>query len=128
MASAEDQHPVGDLGPGGEHEPLRVSVRARASRRDLDHFDACAGQDRVERRAELPGTVTHQETETGGAFSEIHQAIADLLHSPRPVLRVSYCPTWRVSGRALWVSSGPTACVTGSVRSRSSRRGRGATG
>jgi hypothetical protein len=25
---AEDQHPVGDLGPGGEHEPFRISVRA----------------------------------------------------------------------------------------------------
>jgi hypothetical protein len=26
----EDQHPVGDLRPGGEHEPFRVGVRARA--------------------------------------------------------------------------------------------------
>jgi len=26
MPLAEDQHPVGDLGPGGEHEPFRVSV------------------------------------------------------------------------------------------------------
>src|SRR6266581_1264683 len=23
---AEDQHPVSDLGPGGEHEPLRIGV------------------------------------------------------------------------------------------------------
>jgi hypothetical protein len=31
MPFAEDQHPVGDLGPGGEYEPFRVSVRARAA-------------------------------------------------------------------------------------------------
>jgi hypothetical protein len=28
MPLAEDEHPVGDLGTGGEHEPFRVSVRA----------------------------------------------------------------------------------------------------
>ena len=25
MPFAEDQHPVGDLGPGGEHEPFRIA-------------------------------------------------------------------------------------------------------
>ena len=30
MPFAEDQHPVGDLGPGGKHEPFRISVRPRA--------------------------------------------------------------------------------------------------
>ena len=30
MPLAEDQHPVGDLRPGGEHEPFRISVRAGA--------------------------------------------------------------------------------------------------
>jgi hypothetical protein len=35
MSFAEDQHPVGDLGPGGEHEPLRIGVRPRISGRDL---------------------------------------------------------------------------------------------
>ena len=29
MLLAEDQHSIGDLGPGGEHEPFRASVRAR---------------------------------------------------------------------------------------------------
>jgi hypothetical protein len=28
---AEDQHPVGDLGPGREYEPFRIGVRARAA-------------------------------------------------------------------------------------------------
>ncbi len=31
------------------------------------------------------GPVTDQEPETGGAFTEIHQQIADLLRSPPPV-------------------------------------------
>ena len=26
MLLAEDQHPVSDLGPGGEHEPFRISI------------------------------------------------------------------------------------------------------
>jgi hypothetical protein len=32
---AEDEHPVSDLGPGGEHEPFGISVRSRAARRDF---------------------------------------------------------------------------------------------
>ena len=52
---AEDQHPVGDLRPGSEHEPLRVSVRFRASRRDLHDLDTSPGQDGVIRCGELPG-------------------------------------------------------------------------
>src|SRR5207344_569563 len=54
MSLAEDQHPVGDLGPGGEHEPFRISVRARASGWDLHGCDAGAGQGRVEGFGELP--------------------------------------------------------------------------
>jgi len=30
MPLAEDQHPVGDLGPGREREPFRIGIRARA--------------------------------------------------------------------------------------------------
>jgi hypothetical protein len=35
MPFAEDQHPVGDLRPDGEHEPFRITVRPRAPGRDL---------------------------------------------------------------------------------------------
>ena len=35
MPLAEDQHPVGDLRPGGEHEPFRIGIRAGASGRGL---------------------------------------------------------------------------------------------
>jgi hypothetical protein len=48
VSLAEDQHPVGDLGPGGEHESFRISVRPRASGWDLYGLDAGGGKDRVD--------------------------------------------------------------------------------
>jgi hypothetical protein len=85
MPLTEDQHPVGDLSPGGEHEPFRVSVRARASGRDLRRLDTSVGQDCVKRHGELPGPVTDQEPEVCGAITQIYQKVADLLHCPRSV-------------------------------------------
>jgi hypothetical protein len=61
MPFAEDQHPVGNPGPGVEREPFRVSVRARAARRDLYGLDTGIGQDCVKRHGELPGPVAEQE-------------------------------------------------------------------
>ena len=66
---AEDQHPVGDLGPGGEHEPFRISVRSPAPGRDLHGLDTSRGEGRVERRGELPGPVADQEPEARGAIA-----------------------------------------------------------
>ena len=54
MPFAEDQHPVGDLRPRCEHEPFRISIRARTPRRDLHGLDAGIGQHRIERAGELP--------------------------------------------------------------------------
>ena len=85
MSLAEDQHPVGDLCPGGEHEPLRVTVRSRTPRRDLRDLDGSVGQDRVKRRCELTGAVADQESEVRGAVTKVHQQVADLLGGPRPV-------------------------------------------
>lgn len=84
MSFAGDQHPIGNLGTGGEHEPFCIGVRARAPRRDLYWLDAGAGQDRVEGFGELPGPVAEQEPEVGGAVTEVHQQIADLQGGPRP--------------------------------------------
>jgi hypothetical protein len=81
----EDQHPIGHLGPGGEHEPFGIGVRPGASGRDLHRFDAGAGQDRVKRRGELPGPVANQEPEARGAVTEIQEEITGLLGGPRPV-------------------------------------------
>ena len=56
---SEDQHPVGDLGAGGQHEAFGETVRARTPRWDLDHLDTRIGQHRVERadrHLNLPGT------------------------------------------------------------------------
>jgi len=69
VALADDQHPVGDLGPCGEHEPLRKGVGARTSGRDLHGLDAGGGQNRVERIGELPGPVADQEPEVRGAVT-----------------------------------------------------------
>ena len=61
MPFAEDEHPVGELGPGGEHESFRMSVRSWAPGRDLHSLDTGAGQDCVECLGELPGPVADQE-------------------------------------------------------------------
>jgi len=53
--------------------------------RDLHGLDAGGGEDRVERIGELPGAVADQEAETGGAFPEVYQEVADLLHGPGAV-------------------------------------------
>jgi hypothetical protein len=47
VPSAEDQNPVGNPGPGGEHESFRISVRPRTPRRDLHHLDPGASQHRI---------------------------------------------------------------------------------
>jgi hypothetical protein len=85
MPFAEDQHPIGDLGPGGEHEPFRIAVRSRAPRRDFHDRDTSPGQDRVERCGELTGAVPDQEPEAGRAIVEVHQQVTDLLGGPWPV-------------------------------------------
>jgi hypothetical protein len=48
-----------------------MSIRARASGRDLHGLDAGVGQDRVKRGGELPGTVPDQEPEFRGAVTEV---------------------------------------------------------
>ncbi len=40
MPLAGDQQRVGDLDPGGEHKPFRVSVRTAAGRERPELFDA----------------------------------------------------------------------------------------
>ena len=63
---AEDQHPVGDLGPDREDEAFGEAVRPRTPRRDLDHLDARICHDRVERGRELTGPVADEEPEPAG--------------------------------------------------------------
>ena len=85
MPSAKDQHPVGGLSAGGEHEPFGIGVRAGTAGRDLHYLDAGAGEGRIEGFGELPGAVPDQEPEVRGAAAEVHQEIAYLLGSPWPV-------------------------------------------
>jgi len=70
---AEDQHPVGHLSPGGEHEPFRKGIRARAPGKDLHGLDASAGRGRAGGSSGLPGPVADQERKPAarspGSFS-----------------------------------------------------------
>jgi hypothetical protein len=84
MPFAEDQHPVGDLRPGGEHESLRITVRSGAPGRDSYDLDTGTGQDHVKLCGELSGPVADQEPETCGAISQVYQHVADLLCGPGP--------------------------------------------
>lgn len=92
MPFAEGEHPVRDLGPYGEHEPFRISVRARAARRDLHRPDTSLSQDRVKRGGELPGPVPDQEPEVCSPVTQVHQQVAELLCGPRAV-RIRGGPT-----------------------------------
>ncbi len=57
MPLTENRYPVGDLGPGGQHEPFRIGVRPGTSGWNRDRGDAGVSEDRVERCGELPGSV-----------------------------------------------------------------------
>jgi hypothetical protein len=85
VSFAEDQHRVGHLRPGGEHEPFGISVRPGAPGRDLHRLDARAREDRVERCGELPGPVADQEPGVRGPVTGVDQEIPDLLRGPRRV-------------------------------------------
>jgi hypothetical protein len=82
---AEDQHPVGDLGSGRQHDAFGEAVRPRTPGRDLDHLDSCIRHDCVERRRELPGAVADEEPESGGVVAEVHDEVAGLLGGPGSV-------------------------------------------
>ena len=85
MPLSVDQHPVGEFGPDGQHEPFGEAVRPRTTRRDLDHLDTCIREHRIEGGRELPRAIADQEPEPPGAFAEIHHEVAGLLGGPGPV-------------------------------------------
>ena len=68
MTFADDQHPVRDLGPGGEHEPLRVGVRPGTAWRNLRDGDPGAGEHGVEGVGELPGPIPDDHLKRFGAL------------------------------------------------------------
>ena len=82
---AEDQHPVGDLGPHCQDEAFGEAVRSRTPRRDLDYLDTRVRQDRVERSRELTGPVADEEPKPADVLAEVHQQVAGLLGGPRPI-------------------------------------------
>jgi hypothetical protein len=87
----DDQHSVGEFGADAQHEAFGEAVRSRASRRDLDHVDARAGERRVERGGELTGPIADQEPEPGDMVTEVHDEVAGLVGRPGPVgMRVGF--------------------------------------
>jgi hypothetical protein len=67
MALAVNQHPVGHLDPGGEHEPFRISIRPGHPRRGLHGPYTLAGEDVIERAGELGVAVPDEEPERRSA-------------------------------------------------------------
>jgi hypothetical protein len=85
MSLPEDQHPIGEFGSDGQHEPFGEAVRPRTAGRDLDHLDARVRQHRIKRDRELTGPIADEEPEVGSALAEAHHEIAGLLGRPLPV-------------------------------------------
>jgi hypothetical protein len=84
MPLAEDQHPVGDLGPGCEHEPFRIGIRARAPGRDFTsrRVGAPLGRRRDLQRLEDPA-----DRRCANPVADLEQLTLDPLVSPAIVLR-----------------------------------------
>jgi hypothetical protein len=97
----DDQHAVGQFGSQGADKPLGEAVRAWAPWRNLNYLDAHIGQDSVERRGELAGAVSDEESELGDAVIEVHHEVADLLGGPSAI---------RVGGRAQQVHGSVRHC------------------
>ena len=81
----EDQHAVGEFGSGGQHEPLGKAVRPRAARRNLHHSDAHVGQDRIEGRGELAGSIANEEPELSDPVTKVPAKVAGLLSPDPPI-------------------------------------------
>jgi hypothetical protein len=94
----EDQHLIGYLRSNGEHKPLCVGIRPWTSGRDLHGLGGRAGQNYVERLAELPSAVPHENLEVGHAVAEVDHEVAGLLHGPRSVGMVGDAEDVDVSG------------------------------
>jgi hypothetical protein len=95
MAFTEDQHPVGEFGSGGQHEPLGIGVRPGTPGRDLDGLDAGAGEDRVEGGGELAGPVPDKVPEVGCLLAEVQQQVPGLLGGPAG--SVAFGGAWAVT-------------------------------
>lgn len=82
MSFPGNEHPVGAFGPRGEDPALREGIRSWALGRDLERFDAFAGEYRVEGVGELAVAVADQEAQLVGPLPEISDEIAGQLRRP----------------------------------------------
>lgn len=89
---AEDEHAIGDLGAGGEHEPFGVRVGSGISRWDLGPGDSGIGgilaRSRMRRIVEVAGRARPGWSVTAARSPPGHQPLARLRRLPvwtRPV-------------------------------------------
>jgi hypothetical protein len=82
---AADQHPVGDLGPGGEHEPLRVGVRPWARGGIFTASMPALARTASKKPVNCPALSRTRNRKSATRSPGVHQEIADLLGGPRPV-------------------------------------------
>ena len=80
MPLAEDEHPVGDLGPGGEHEPFRISVHPRRLDRRADNPDARSLEHRIECGGEAGVPVVQDKICPCPGVFQVHEQVPGLLH------------------------------------------------
>ena len=78
-----DQHPVGAFGADAADEPVRIAVRPRRPRRDLDHGNAFGAEDGIEGSGECGVPVADQEAQGADLVTEVHQQVAGSLGGPR---------------------------------------------
>ena len=93
MPLAEDRHPLGDLRPGGEHEPFPHKHSREGSGAGFHGLDTGVGQDCVERLGELPGSVADQEP-------EVHRVDLRLAHAAVSLWLNAGVPAPQVAERA----------------------------
>jgi hypothetical protein len=77
-----DEHPVQAFGAGGADPTFGVGIRAGRPRRRLQHPNADAGEDRVERGAELGVPVPDEEPEPVRGLAEIQEQVPRGLGNP----------------------------------------------
>jgi hypothetical protein len=82
VSLAKDQHTVGEFGSEDPYESFGETVCSRTARRNSHHVNAGIGENSVERRGELTGSVSDEEPELGEAIAKVHDQVTDLLGSP----------------------------------------------
>ena len=72
MPFAEDEHPVGELRPCGEHESFRISVRPRAARRNFHDLDAAPARTALNASVNCPARSRTKNRKPTARWAQVH--------------------------------------------------------